>query len=362
MRFMLIEKELKKFKIIFDHEMEKFLDLKIIQAKKISPWAVSFAKDLKNYMVAGGGGKRIRPALMYFEYLTLGGKKRKDIVKAAMSVEFLHACFLIQDDIIDRDDLRHGEKTMHCRYNERASKNLKLDNTESYHYGISQAMGLADIAFEMSFNALIRSSFEEKIKIKAANKLSDMVFSTVAGEMSDVLAENTKRVSEEQAINILEYKTARYTAEGPIHLGAIMAGADDKILKNLSAFAIPLGIAFQIQDDILGIFGSSEDTGKSVGADIREGKKTLLIVKALERANLKQKKELNFALGNYKVNGEQIESVRKIIINTGSLEYSRKLAEKLVGNSRRALAQSKLNKKSKEFFSAMAEFMIKRKS
>jgi len=357
---MIIEQELKKFKTVFDKEMEKIFDLKIVQAEKISPWAVGFVKDLKNYMVAGGGGKRIRPALMHFGYLALGGKKQKEMIKAAISVELLHACFLIQDDIVDRDNMRHGEKTMHCRYRGWARKNLKLNNIESYHYGISQAIISSDIAFEMAYRALAESSFEEKFKTKAANKLCDIVFGTAAGEMSDVLAENTKRVSENQVINVLEYKTARYTIEGPLHLGAIFAGAGEKVIKSLSDFSIPLGIAFQIQDDILGVFGSSKETGKPVGADIREGKKTLLIIKALEMGNKRQKKEIISALGNPRISPAQIEIVRQAIIDTGSLEYSKKLAEKFVRNACLSLERSKLSKESKEFFFAVAEFMIKR--
>lgn len=359
---MIIEQELKKFKIAFDVELEKYLDQKIVQARKISPWAVDFVKDLKKYMLAGGGGKRIRPALMYFGYLAFGGKKRKDMIKAAMSVEFLHACFLIQDDIIDRDNLRHGEKTMHFYYDRLARKNLNLNNAESYHYGISQAICSADIAFKMSFKALTEFSFEEKNKIKAIDKLCDMVFNTAVGEMSDALAENTKYVSEKQIISILEYKTARYSVEGPLHLGLIMAGADEKFLKYLTDFSIPLGIAFQIQDDILGVFGSSKETGKPVGADIREGKKTLLIAKALEKGSESQKKEIISSIGNPRISKKQIEKVRQIIIDTGSLDYSKKMAEKLVGQSRRALRQGKLSEKSQEFFSAVAEFMVKRKN
>lgn len=358
---MIIEQELKKFKSVFDAELEKYLDQRIVQAKKISPWAVSFVGDLKKYMLAGGGGKRIRPALMYFGYLALGGEKRKEMIRASMSVELLHASFLIQDDIIDRDDLRHGEKTMHYYYSGLAKKDLNLDKAESCHYGISQAICSADIAFKMAFKMLIESSFEEKIKIKAIDKLCDLIFNTAVGEMSDVLAEDTKDITEEQAINILEYKTARYTVEGPLHLGLIMAGAGDKLLKDSTAFSIPLGIAFQIQDDILGVFGTSEETGKPVGADIREGKKTLLIVKALEWGSANDKKEIMSALSNRRVSAAQVEKVKQIIIDTGSLEYSKKLAEKLVDRSRRALMKSKLSKKNKKFFSDIAGFIIKRK-
>lgn len=357
---MFVDRELKKFKTVFDREMSRFLDIKIREAGKISPWAARFTEDLKSYMTAGGGGKRLRPALMHFGYLALGGKNKKAIIKAAMSTEFLHACFLIQDDIIDRDDLRHGEKTMHHRYKEWAKNNLNLDDAECHHYGISQAICLSDIALESALSALSEAAFSDKFKMEAINKLNSMVFGTAVGEMSDMLAEDISRVNEGRVINILEYKTARYTVEGPLHLGAIMAGADEKILKSLSDFSIPLGIAFQIQDDILGVFGSSRETGKPVGADIREGKKTLLIVKALEKGSAEQKKELHFALRNHKASAAQIEKARKIIIDTGSLEYSRKLAEKLADDSRRALARSKLNKKSKEFFAGVAEFMIRR--
>lgn len=357
---MFIEQELKNFKIIFDSELTRFLDMKISKAQKVSPWAKNFAEDMKNYMMAGGGGKRIRPALAYFGYQALGGKNSEEMIKASMSVEFLHACFLIQDDIIDRDDLRHGEKTMHCRYGEWAKKHLNLSKAECHHYGISQAICSADIALEMAFYSLADSSFSEKLKMKAVSKLNRMIFRTAVGEMSDMLAEDTYRVREELVFNILEYKTARYTIEGPLHLGATMAGADDKVLKNLSDFSIPLGIAFQIQDDILGAFGSSKETGKPVGADIREGKKTFLIVRALEKGSQPQKKELRNVLGNHKASVKQIENARKIIIDTGSLDYSQKLAEKLVRDSRRALARSKISKKSKEFFFGVAEFMIKR--
>ncbi len=358
---MFIEQELENFKSTFDREMARFLDCKIREAEKISPWAAVFTEDLKSYMAAGGGGKRVRPALMYFGYLMLGGKNKKAIIKAAMSVEFLHACFLIQDDIIDRDELRHGEKTMHCRYKEWAKNNLKLSSAECGHYGVSQAICSSDIAMEMAFGVLSESSFSDKFKIKAIDKLNSMIFGTAVGQMSDILAEDISRVNEKWVLNILEYKTAHYTTEGPIQLGAILAGADEKILKKLSDFSIPFGVAFQVQDDILGVFGSYEETGKSVGADIREGKKTLLIIKALEAGSAAQKKELMSFLGDHRIGMQEIERARKIIIDSGSLGYSQDLVEKLVAKSLRALAQSGLNKKSKEFFSDAAEFLIKRK-
>lgn len=358
---MIIERELIKFKADFDREMEKFLDYKIVQAKKISPQAEEMVRTLKNYAL--NSGKRIRPALMYFAYLALSGKsdgkETKEALNLAMASEFMHTFLIIHDDVMDKDDLRRGKKTVHYIYREIAEKNGYFVNP--LHYGNSQAISIGDMCFSFVSEIIAQNNLSRDIKDKLSKKISDIVFNTSIGQFQDVFAAAARNeIDEKQVLTILEYKTARYTVEGPLHMGAIMAGSDNKILKTLSDFAVPLGIAYQIQDDILGVFGSSKKTGKPVGADIREGKKTLLIVRALKFGNKKQKKEIIFSLGNESVSELQIEGVRKIIIDTGSLEYSKKIAEKLVNNSFLALERSNLSKKSKEFFFAVAEFIIKR--
>lgn len=351
---------LKKFKKSFDAELERTLDLKIAEAKKISPWAVNFTKDLKDYMVEGGG-KRARPSILYYTYLAGGGKNKKAILRASVCAELIHVAYLIQDDIIDRDNLRHGKDAMHYHCEKWALKNLRMDKANARHYGISQAICISDIALEMAFRALADSPFEEKAKIMAIQKLAEMAFDTAIGQMSDMLAENLDSINEKDVIKILNYKTALYTFFGPISIGAMFAGKPKKYIERLAAFAIPLGVAFQVEDDILGVFGSQEETGKPVGADIREGKKTLLIVKALELGNAGQKKELLEALGNPKISDRKIERARRIIAETGSLEYSKNLAQKLVAQSREAIEKSKFDSRSKKFFIELAEFIIKRK-
>lgn len=358
---MVIEQELKSFKTVFDKEMEKFLDLKIAQAQKISPEAREMVCNLKNYILSSG--KRIRPALMHYAYLALGGKsasrRKKEALRLAMASEFIHTFLIIHDDVMDRDDFRRGMPSIHCIYKKLAEKNHYP--VSAPHYGNSQAISIGDMCFGFVSEIISQSKFDRGVKDKLLKKISDIVFNTTIGQFHDVFAAAAKNgIDEKHVLTILEYKTARYTLEGPLYLGAIMAGAGGNILKSLSDFSIPLGIAFQIQDDILGVFGSSQETGKPVGADIREGKKTLLIVRALEQGSADQKKELSLALGNDKAGAEQIERAKKIIINTGSLEYSKKFAEKLVNDSRFVLKRSNLTKKSKEFFSAVAEFMIRR--
>lgn len=355
---MVIEKELKKFKAVFDKEMEKFLNLKIAQAKKISPEAGEMVQILKNYTL--GSGKRIRPALMYYTYLALGGKNTKEAMGLSMASELIHTFLIIHDDVMDRDNLRRGMESVHCTYKKQALKNNY--SVSASHYGNSQAISIGDMCYGFVGDIISQSKIDSGIKDKLLKKMSDIVFNTAIGQFHDVFAAAAKQgIRTKHVLTILEYKTARYTVEGPLHMGAIMSGANDKVLKILSDFAIPLGIAFQIQDDILGVFGSSEETGKPVGADIREGKKTLLVIKALEKGNVKQKKDILLALGDHYARTKQIEKVRKAIIDTGSLEYSKKLERKLAKDSCLALERSNLNKESKEFFFAVADFMIKRK-
>lgn len=354
-----IEQELKKFKTIFDREMTRFLDKKIREAEKISPQLREMIVILQEYI--SNGGKRIRPCLMYYTYSALGGKNIKEALKIGLALEFTHTFLLIHDDIIDRDNLRRGKPAVHFIFKKIAEKNKYY--ADHSHYGVSQAISIGDMCFGFVNEIISQSQINYKIKNKLLKKISDIIFYTTAGQFYDVYASMTNdTITIKDVLSIQEYKTARYTAEGPLHLGAIMAGVEAKIMKNLSDFSIPLGIAYQIQDDIIGVFGSSEETGKPVGADIREGKRTLLIMKSLEQGNEKQKKELNYILGNRKIGADKIERARKIIIDSGSLKYSQELAQRLIVKSDCALRRSGLSQKSKEFFSSMAEFIIKRKN
>lgn len=352
-----LELELKKFKRDFDGELKKFLGLKTAEAKKISPVAYGMAKSLEDYVM--NGGKRIRPALMYYTYLALGGKDKKEAMRAGMALEFMHTFLLIHDDIIDRDNLRRGKPSVHYVYKVLAGKNHY--SADAGHYGNSQAISVGDMSFGFTNEIIASAKLSPDIKDLLAKKISDIIFNTTIGQFHDVFAASARNgVTVKDILTILEYKTARYTIEGPLHLGAIMAGSDRKILEKLTKFAIPLGIAFQVQDDILGVFGTSKETGKPVGADIREGKKTLLVVKALELANAKERSEIKSVLGNPQISAKDIERVKEIMIKTGSLEYSQKLAMELASESYDALRSSGFDGESEKFFADVADFTVSR--
>jgi len=159
-------------------------------------------------------------------------------------------------------------------------------------------------------------------------------------------------------------KTAIYTYENPLHIGAILAGTNKDKLELLSKYALPGGIAFQLQDDILGLFGTPEETGKPNFSDLRQGKMSLLILKALEEASIDQKRVIAKAWGNDKVSKNQAEAVRKIVVETGSLDYSRRIAIKWARKAQLAIPEMVKrgwNKNSINYLDGIAQYMVERR-
>ncbi len=351
-----IEDHLDSLKNKVDEELKVFFDNKIKQIKnqKKPDELLEMTENVKDFILRSG--KRIRPILFYCGYIIAGGKDREKILKAAISVELIHSFLLIHDDIIDQDNFRHGGLSMHCSYKNK----YKNKNKNSKHFEISMAIIVGDLAYNFGYEILAESNFSSDLKIKTIRKMNQIISNTASGEAADVELSVNSNFDTDKIIEMQKYKTAKYTIEGPLHLGAVLAGADEKFLKNISKFAIPLGIAFQIQDDIIGVFGDEQKIGKPVGSDIEEGKKTLLIAKAIEQADNEQKEILINLLGNAKINLKEIEKVREIIIKTGSLEHSQKIAGELIKTSKKRLEEMKILSQHQGFLNDLADFIVGR--
>ncbi len=301
------------------------------------------------------GGKRIRALLMILGYHMYGGEG-EEIIKAAASLELVQSYFLIHDDIMDESELRRGKKTVHKIYEEEHLHRGFGGNPARFGENLGIIAG--DLANVYAFEIFSETHFNSERKEKARKELERIMEYTGYGQLIDVYSSMLPEFGERDLLLLHEYKTANYTIYGPLALGAILAGAEPEALRD---FAIPIGIAFQLQDDILGLFGDEKKIGKPVTSDLAEGKKTLLIIKALEKANDAERKEILEALGNPAVTIEQLMRVREIVERTGSLEYSRSMAEKLVKEGIAAL--EKLNVKDEEYrviLREMAEYMIHR--
>lgn len=324
--------------------------------KDLEHWSSREACEiLREYTLRGG--KRIRAILMIVGYRMMGGKKEEDIIRASTALELIQSYLLIHDDIMDESDLRRGKDTVHKIYEK---KHLKSGFAgRPVKFGESMAIILGDLADAYAMEILSDSNFPAELKVKAIYKLNEIIEYTGYGQIIDIYSGVMDEFKEEDLLLLHKYKTARYTIEGPLALGMILAGAEP---DGIEEFAIPVGIAFQLQDDILGLFGNEEELGKPVTSDLAEGKKTLLIIKALENGTEEERKIIMDALGNPAVTYEQLEKVRDVVRKTGSLDYSRNLAEDLVKKAKDALMNMEVKDEDmRQFLLWLADYMIKRR-
>ena len=348
---------LEKYKKTVDQCLKSYFELKIKQADKADPLAGEAVKMIADFTLSGG--KRIRPALVYYGYLALGGKPGFEIIEASMGIELTHSFFLIHDDIIDRDETRHGVATLHEQYKKIGQK--IAPRKDNHHFGNSMAMIAGDMAAAMANEIMFNAKFPPEIIIRALDKLQNIVYVTIPGEMLDVVLEMKGGAKEEEIMRMYEGKTSRYTFEGPLHLGAILFGANDKQLRSFSDYAIPLGKAFQIQDDILGVFGDEQKLGKPVGSDVIEGKQTVLVARIMEKGANGQKEIVKKYLGKRDLSKDELELFRQAVRESGALEYARELAKKLVGEALEALSKIEFkNEDAKEFLGGIASYIVER--
>lgn len=335
---------LRRYKEEIDKELKNFLD-KEIENAGISIITKEMVENLKEYILRGG--KRIRPIL-----IILGNNCFKeetiDVVKASICVELMQSYLLIHDDVIDKDDLRRGGPTIHKIYGK------KVDD----HFGISMAINMGDLASALIGKSITDSDLEDGVKVKVLEKLNGILVQEIYGQTLDITL--NREIKEKDVLQIYRLKTVPYTTEGPLCIGAILGGASKEDIGNLEKFSIPIGLAFQIHDDILGTFGKSKTTGKPNDSDLKEGKKTLLIIKALEKCSEDERKFILKNIGKENLNEEDSTKIREIIEKSGSLDYCRDIAKKYVEEGIKSIECMNLRKEGKENLIELAKYIIER--
>lgn len=354
-----VQRTLKEFKARLDPKIATYFDTTIREMKEEDFLVAEAIDQVKKLTLAGG--KRLRPAFMYYGYQAAGGADFEKILETTVAVELIHIFLLIHDDIIDRDELRHGVPTLHERYTHWGQQYLHLK--DGAHFGNSIAIIVGDMLFALGNDIIFRSGFQHEKIFTALSAMQQVVSRTVVGQAKDIYMEYRGVAPEAEILKMYENKTARYTIEGPLHVGAHLAGGSPELMRVFSAFALPLGIAFQIQDDILGIFGDEDRTGKPVGSDIAEGKITLLVSRALEKASPTERQELErlLKLGT-KLTFPDIGQFRDIIVKCGSLEYAKNLAARHIETGKQALMRSTvpMDTEAKDFFLSVADYLANR--
>ena len=262
-------------------------------------------------------GKRLRPLFAYAGFAAAGGSLEKPVVRAMAALELLQACALIHDDLMDGSDTRRGKPSIH-RHFESMHVHKELDGFAP-HYGLSAAVLLGDLALVWSDQMLNSAGLTHEVFTRVAPYYNEMRVELMAGQFLDIHEQTQKSTSVDRSMKIARYKSGKYTVERPLHLGAAMsAGPSPEIFAALSAYGLPLGEAFQLRDDLLGVFGDPSVTGKPAGDDLREGKRTVLIAITNERQSESQRETAKKHFGKPDLDAEGVAVLREIIESTGA--------------------------------------------
>ncbi|MFJ2669163.1 polyprenyl synthetase family protein [Streptomyces sp. NPDC087525] len=263
------------------------------------------------------GGKRIRPLLCVTGWHAAGGQGHPHpVLRTAASLEMFHAFCLIHDDVMDRSDTRRGHPTVHRTL---ASHHTRgRTNTAADRLGDSAAVLVGDLALVWSDKLLHTAGLTHRQLADVLPLIDAMRAEVMYGQYLDVTATGTPTDDVERALTVCRCKTAKYTIERPLHIGAALAGAAPALLEALSAFAVPVGEAFQLRDDILGVFGDPALTGKPALDDLRDGKPTVLAALTLRHTNRAQAEQLRRYLGSPTLTEAQADTVRDIITTVGA--------------------------------------------
>ncbi len=300
-------------------------------------------------------GKRLRPLLLiltYKGYSPLSQKISRKLYNASTCMEFLHNFMLIHDDIIDRSDLRRSKPTMH----KILARTVKTSNPDKL--GIDLGIIAGDIVYALAIDAFLSINEPSERKERALKYFIQTAAFTAMGEFIDTVSgvKHVKDVNEKEVFLNYTLKTARYTFDCPMVTGAILAGAQDKEIKKISRFGILIGQAFQIQDDIIGIFETEANIGKSILSDLAEGKKTLLVTHAFSvlKGRSKTKFLKIFAKKNKTI--KDLEAVKKIFMKTKSLDYALEAIHTRINEAQKILNALGINE---EYRKLLGETLLK---
>ncbi len=352
---------LAKYKLQIDNEIDEYC--KALLNETYEGFGDYPAEVVKAYCdILKRGGKRIRGALAITSYKMFGGENLEAAVKAALAVEMLHAYILVVDDVQDRSELRRGGPTGHVALRNYHKKHyLKGD---SQHFGESLALNGALIGLHSGLNVIADLDLPDEQKMEAIKNINQNFIVTAHGQSMDIFGEANEITDERTVDQIMLWKTVHYTFLNPLQLGAILAGASEKDIKKLERFSLYAGRAFQITDDILGVFGDEKIAGKSSMDDIREGKRTLLTAKALELSPKSDAYFLEQMLGNSNLTKAEFLQCRSIIEKSGALNYARLQAKNSVVDALAAINRQKDTWGSEQiiFLEQLVKSLIDRKS
>ncbi len=358
-------------------QLDDFCEQRKQEFTSISPdltVILDYTKDLL------AGGKRFRALFCYWAWVACldissfqqdhsqRTKSAQALVGIGAALEMFHGAALVHDDLLDQSDTRRGVPSIHKRFEAMHGVSQWAGSPERFGQAGSVLVGDLMLAWSSEiFGGALLNSPNSQIEAACRDEFSKMRVEVMAGQYLDVLEENAAPTRDVEgavgrANRVILYKTAKYSIEAPLLIGAAFAGADPSTLRGLSAFGIPLGMAFQLRDDILGVFGDSAVTGKPTGDDLREGKRTVLVALTREALTPSVGKVFDELLMSRTLEAEQIVFLQQAIKESGALAKTEKMIEELANESLSALEQLQLDGTAKIQLRELAMRVINRQA
>ena len=303
-----------------DEVLDRFFSLAKNRASAIGPRYLTLWQTLEKNTL---GGKRFRPSMVMGAYESLGGTDLEAAAHVGAAFELLHTALIVHDDVIDRDFIRRGGVNVSGVYRDIA-QTAGIPIPAAEHRGLSVAVIAGDLALFYAFRLLDRSGIDGEVRTRLHDIFDEALFASAAGELFDVdFSQHRSIPTVDEVVDMERLKTAVYSFESPVEAGAVLAGASDEAVRALASFGRNIGIAYQIVDDLLGVFGDETATGKTTVGDLREGKRTVLIAYASERPEWL---EISQWLGLPDLTWEQAAVVRRALEDCGARAYAEDLA------------------------------------
>lgn len=322
------------------------------------PSLAPLGEELESFVLATG--KRLRPTLVLLGWEATGQDDPAPALGPALAVELVHTCALVHDDLIDEAEVRRGRPAAHHAFARRHTSARWTG--EPAAFGRAAAILLGDLAFVAADDLFLRAADDglPADRILAAFRVFTTLREEVtAGQFLDVVAQSSGVNDPDLALTIATYKSGRYSVSRPLEIGALLGG-DPGLAERLSDIGLPMGTAFQLRDDVLGVFGAEEETGKSILSDLAEGKRTLLVALTAERLDDASRDRFESLLGDPDLDEAGAAEMRGLMRETGALEETERRAAALVDGALEGLSTVAIPDRTRSALEGLARFLVAR--
>ena len=329
------------------------------RVRSLHPSLAVWAEELDGMLAAGG--KRLRPALLLLGHAAVAPTADEArVFPAALALELLHTCALLHDDLLDDASTRRGRTTAHVGF--AATHRTRGWAGDPDRYGAAAAVLVGDLAFVVADELFLRADVAPGVLLRAMRAFTVLREEVMAGQALDVQAAAARLTDRELALTIATAKSGRYSVARPLEIGALLGGADDVTAASIATAVEPLGQAFQVRDDLLGVFGDQGTTGKSAAGDLREGKRTLLVAEAAARLDDADRRELESLLGDPTLDDAGVERARALLQASGGVEATRAWVDDAVARGLAAVAELDIDSTARDTLTALGRWLVGRET